>query len=414
MISNIKLSDVVAPAFYPVHRAIKNHSHTHFDLSGGRGSTKSSFASIEVILLIKRTPHVHALVMRKVGNTLRTSVFAQYQWAIDTLGLHNEFICHVSPMEIIYKPTGQRILFFGADDAGKLKSIKLPFGYIGITHFEEKDQFSGRAEIRTILQSTMRGGELFWNFETYNPPISRSNWANIDSLEQRPDRLTHKSCYLDVPAEWLGQQFFYEAETLKSLNERAYKHEYLGESTGTGGNVFENVTVRKITDDEIKQFDRIYMGADWGWYPDPFAWTKMHFDTARRTLYIFDEFRCNKKSNRETADILIKDKKVTYNDMIIADSAEPKSVGDYKDYGLYCKPVVKGAGSVEYSMKWLQSLNAIIIDGERCPGTAKEFLEYEYERSKDGEIISGYPDINNHSIDSVRYGMYPVWKRKGQ
>lgn len=358
---------------------------------------------------------MHALVLRKVGNTLKDSVYNQILWAIDMLGLSNEFKATSSPMQIVYKPTGQTIYFRGLDDPLKTKSIKPKFGYIGILWFEELDQFGGNAEIRSVEQSVKRGGDKFYVFKSFNPPISASNWANEYILENKPDRIVVKSDYRTVPPEWLGTAFYDDAEYLRKSNPKAYEHEYLGVPTGNGGNVFENVTIRKITDEEIKQqFDRIYMGIDWGWYPDPFSWTKMHFDTARRTLYIFDEYRCNKQSNKQTANTLIKDKKVTYNDLIIADSAEPKSIGDYKGYGLYCKPVVKGPDSVEYSMKWLQSLNAIIIDAERCPGTAKEFIEYEYERSKDGEIISGYPDVNNHSIDSVRYAMYPVWKRKGQ
>ena len=140
----------------------------------------------------------------------------------------------------------------------------------------------------------------------------------------------------------------------------------------------------------------------------------MHYDAARRKLYIFDEYRCNKKGNRETADVLIKEKGVTPEDNITADSAEPKSIGDYRSYGLSCRGVEKGPGSVEYSMKWLQSLTEIIIDGRTCPGTKKEFIGYEYERAKNGDIISGYPDKDNHSIDAVRYGMFPMWKRRGK
>lgn len=412
--SEIKLSEILAPIYYDLHKAVKNHDYTHFDLSGGRGSLKSSTASIEVILLIVKHSNCHALVMRKVANTLRTSVYAQYLWAIDKLGLTSYFTAHTSPMEIIYKPTGQKILFFGADDAGKLKSIKLPFGYIGITHFEEKDQFCGRKEIRTILQSTMRGGDLFWNFESYNPPISRSNWANEDSLEMRSDRFCHKSTYLQVPSEWLGEQFFTEAEELKRLNPKAYEHEYLGVPTGTGGNVFENVFSEEIPQSQARQFDRILNGIDWGWYPDPFAFNRCFFDRARLTLYIFDEFHTNKKSNSQTADILIKNHNIGANDKLICDSAEPKSIGDYRAYGLLARPAEKGAGSVEYSMKWLQSLAKIVIDPKRCPETLKEFLNYEYERDREGNVISGYPDKNNHHIDAVRYATNDIWKKRGQ
>lgn len=410
--SEVRLSALLAEPFYELHRAVKSHTYTHFDLSGGRGSLKSSTVSLEIVLLLIRHPECHALVMRKVGNTLRTSVFAQYQWAVSKLGLDGYFTAHVSPMELVYRPTGQKILFFGADDAGKLKSVKLPFGYIGMTHFEEKDQFAGRAEIRTILQSTMRGGERFWNFESYNPPISVSSWANQDSQEQRPDRYYHKSSYLEVPRNWLGEQFFLEAETLKQQNPRAYEHEYLGIPTGTGGNVFENVRAETLSNEQIAGFDRIYNGVDWGFYPDPFAFNRIYFDAARRTLYLFDELTLYKTGNRASAAAVAK--KIQPEELVTADSSENKSVQDYRDYGIICRPAVKGPGSVDYSMKWLQSLNEIRIDPARCPDTYREFTQYEYERARDGEIISGYPDKNNHHIDAVRYAMTDIWRRRGQ
>ena len=317
-----------------------------------------------------------------------------------------------TPMELIYKPTGQKIMFRGADDPMKIKSIKVPFGYIAVTHFEEKDQFAGRSEIRTILQSTMRGGDKFWNFESYNPPISRDNWANIDTLEPRADRLCHKSNYLEAPSEWLGDQFLAEAEYLKETNERAYQHEYLGIPVGTGSDVFENVEVREITDDEINRFDRVLNGVDWGYFPDPWAFNRCQYDSAQQTLYIFDEMEVNKLGNKETADMLLAHG-ITKEDIITADSAEPKSVYDYNKYGLKCYGAEKGPGSVERSMVWLQRLNKIVIDPKRCPRTKDEFIRYEYERNKEGEIITGYPDKNNHHIDAVRYATETIWKRVG-
>ena len=364
--SEVRLSSVIGPTYYEMARDVINHGHTHYDLSGGRGSLKSSAVSLLVPILIVQHPDLHALVLRKVGNTLRDSVYAQYIWGIAELGMAAYWDAKVSPMELVYKPTGQKIMFRGADDPMKIKSIKVPFGYIGITHFEEKDQFAGRREIRTILQSTMRGGSLFWNFESYNPPISRDNWANIDSDEPRPDRLCHKSTYLEAPPEWLGDQFLAEAEYLKETNEKAYQHEYLGIPVGTGSDVFENVTVREIPDEELRTFDRIYNGIDWGYFPDPWAFNRVHFDTARRTLYIFDEMTANKLGNKETADLLL-EHGLTREDRITADSAEPKSIADYNKYGLKCFGAVKGAGSVERSMHWLQGLNEIVIDPVRCP-----------------------------------------------
>lgn len=411
--SDIKLSSVIGPAFYDLALDVFKHGHTHYDLSGGRGSLKSSCVSLVVPLLIIANSGTHAVVLRKVANTIRDSVYSQYIWAIGELGMAAYWDTKVSPLELIYKPTGQKIMFRGADDPMKIKSIKVPFGYIAVTHFEEKDQFAGREEIRTILQSTMRGGSKFWNFESYNPPISRDNWANKDTLEKRSDRLCHKSTYLQAPPEWLGEQFILEAEYLKETNERAYQHEYLGIPVGTGGNVFENIETREITDDEIKRFDRIYSGVDWGYYPDPWAFNQMHFDSARRILYIFGELTAYKKGNQETA-AMLREYGVKNTDIITADSAEPKSVSDYRTYGLLCYGAQKGPGSVEYSMKWLQSLTKIVIDPERCPDTNDEFVSYEYERTKDGEIMSGYPDRDDHHISAVRYAMEQVWKWRGK
>ena len=407
---HIKMSEMLAPVFYDFAKDVMRHGHTHYDIRGGRGSLKSSTVSLLVPQLLIANPNTHALVLRKVANTLRDSVFNQYMWAIAELGMAGLWYAKVSPMEIIYRPTGQKIMFRGADDPMKIKSIKVPFGYIAVTHFEGKDQFSGRAEIRTILQSTMRGGDKFWNFESYNPPISRDNWANVDSSEDKPNRLCHISTYLDAPKSWLGEEFLNEAEYLKQTDERAYQHEYLGLPVGTGGNVFDKLELREITDDEIKRFDRIYQGIDFGWYPDPFCFIRIYYDVARETLYLIDEHYVNKMSNEDNA-VWIRDRH--YNDFpITCDSAEPKSIADLRASGLDARNAIKGPGSVEYGMKWLQR-RKIVIDKRRTPNAYKEIVGYEYERNKDGEIISGYPDKNNHAIDAIRYGMEPVFRLYG-
>jgi PBSX family phage terminase large subunit len=408
--SDIRLSEKIGSAFYDVAHDVFHHGHTHYDFSGGRGSLKSSAVSIIVPLLLVSNPGTHALVLRKVANTIRDSVYAQYIWAIGELGMAAYWEAKVSPMELIYKPTGQKIMFRGADDPMKIKSIKVPFGYIAVTHFEEKDQFAGRAEIRNILQSTMRGGSVFWNFESYNPPISRDNWANKDSLEERADRLCHKSTYLQAPPEWLGQQFIDEAEHLKETDERAYQHEYLGIPVGTGGNVFENLELREITDEEMSHFDQIYQGVDYGWFPDPFAFIRLYYDRARETIYLMDEIYQNKLTNEASGNIIIQR---GYKDAYITcDSAEPKSVADYRAMGLPAKAAVKGPGSVDYGMKWLQR-RKIVIDRRRTPNAYNEFVNYEYERNKDGDIISGYPDANNHLIDATRYALERISRQMG-
>lgn len=411
---DIFIEDLIAPNYDILLEDVVNHEHSNYILKGGRGSLKSSFIGFAIPLLMLEHPDVNALIIRKTAKTLRDSVFGQMQFAIDKLGLNSEFICRVSPMQIKRIETGQVILFRGLDDPMKIKSIKAPKGYFGITWFEEADQFSGMKEIRSVLQSARRGGSLYWNFMSFNPPETQANFMNEEVLRPNRDTLVHSSDYRTVPDEWLGQQFFNDALELALINPKAYRHEYLGEVTGTGGEVFDNLKIEPITDQQISTFDHIFMGIDWGWYPDPFHWCKCHYDATRLTLYIFDEYRANKQSNRETWEALQTMKGVTGSDLITADSAEPKSVSDYRDYGAMCRPAVKGPDSVRYGIKWLQSLKAIVIDPERCPETAREFTHYEYDRTADGDVISGYPDANNHSIDAVRYALERVWKRRGQ
>lgn len=415
---NVSLRSILAPSFYEVHRDIKEKKHVHYWLKGGRGSTKSSFIGIEIVLGMMRDAQegkiTNALIVRRVKDTLRESVFEQIAWAIYQLGVEDLWDIPDSKLKITYKPTGQVILFRGADKPKKLKSTKVAKGYIKYLWYEEVDEFEGKEKIDTINQSLLRGGPEFVVFYSFNPPASQRNWCNQEVLEKRDDTLVHHSDYRSVPIKWLGQQFINEAEYMKERRPKQYEHDYLGAVTGTGRDIFDNIIIGEITDEEIQEFDRVYNGVDWGWFPDPWAFNRMHYDASRRTLYIFDEAHANKKSNKQTYKILVEEHGITPNDKITCDSAEKKSTSDYRDYGLYARNAIKGPGSVEYSMKWFQSLEAIIIDQNRCPKSAKEFLEYEHEIDKDGNIISGYPDANNHHIDACRYAMEEVWKRKGQ
>lgn len=407
-------ANMIAPAFASVLFDIESRAHAEYVFPGGRGSTKSSFVSLEVIDLLMKNEDMHACVMRQVADTLRSSVYQQIMWAIEALGLSDEFHATVSPLEVTRIATGQKIYFRGADDPGKIKSIKPPFGYIAILWLEELDQFAGPEAVRKIEQSVIRGGDIAYKFKSFNPPKSAQNWANKYIKIPRADRLVVESNYLTVPKHWLGKPFLDDAEFLRETNPTAYDNEYMGVANGTGGNVFDNVVIREVTDAEIAGFDRLYRGVDWGWYPDPYAYNCMTYLAAQHKLIIFDEYHCNKRSNEQTAKELKENHRVTANDLIICDSAEQKSTGDYRAYGLMARNAEKGPGSVEYSMKWLQSLREIVIDNRRCPHTAQEFLDYEYERDKDENIITGYPDKNNHHIDATRYAMNKVWKRRGE
>ncbi len=399
---------VIGKAFSDINRDFEPNKTYIF--KGGRGGLKSSYVSLKIIELIKNNPQVHACVVRKVSATLKDSVFAQIKWAIHELGLDDEFRAKTNPLEITYAKTGQKIYFRGCDDPLKLKSIKPEFGYIGILWKEERDQLAGADEERSINQSVLRGGSLSWDISSYNPPKSTSNWVNRELAIEDPNRIVHDSCYLEAPKEWLGQKFWDDAEHLKEVNPSAYEHEYLGIPNGAGGNVFEDVEIREISDAEIASFDRIYQGVDWGWYPDIYAFVRVAYNSAQETLYLIAEHTGNKMPNSETAK-WIKDN--GYDDYrITCDSAEPKSVNDYKDLGLPAFPAIKGAGSIEYSFKWL-ACRKIVIDPKRCPVASQEFINYEYERDRNGDVVSGYPDANNHTIDAVRYATESYWTKRG-
>ncbi|ERT58420.1 PBSX family phage terminase large subunit, partial [Megasphaera vaginalis (ex Srinivasan et al. 2021)] len=216
------------------------------------------------------------------------------------------------------------------------------------------------------------------------------------------------STYLGVPREWLGDRFFEDAEKLKAKNEMDYRHEYLGEVTGTGGAVFENVEDMEMSDEMVARFDRRRYGLDFGFAVDPLAFVAMHYDAKHEVLYIFDELYRQKLTSSQTVKAIIPR---VHGGRILADSAEPKSIAEMGALGLRISGARKGPDSVEFGMKWLQNRNHIYIDKRRCPNTYKEFVTYEYERNKDGQFISSYPDADNHSIDACRYGLSEVMNR---
>lgn len=405
MMFRVQLKNKIAPSFYELHHQIRNHDATHYWLKGGRGSTKSSFISIEIILGMMKDPQRNAVVFRKVGGTLRESVYEQLIWAIDALGVADKWKARISPLSLSYGK--QRIIFRGVDDPLKSKSIKLSHGYFAYIWFEELAEFPEMDTINTVLQSVMRGGSIFWCFYSYNPPDSVQSWVNYEASLTRPDKILHHSTYLDVPPEWLGEAFITEAEHTKATNENRYRHQYLGEVTGTGGEVFRNVTLRPIADEEIEHFDHVYRGLDWGYAVDPLAYIVMNYDKTRKRLYIFHELYRINVSNRKAAAYINKEN--PNKGLVCCDSAEPKSIADLEDYGVNAEGAIKSPGSVERGIRFLASeIEEIVIDPKRCPNAAKEFTMYELERDKLGNFKSVYPDKNNHSIDAVRYALESV------
>ena len=408
--TQIKLSDLIAPAFYEPHMNISKQLFTHWWFKGGRGSTKSSFISIDIVKGIMQDPMANGVVIRKVADTLRESVFEQYQWAIEKLGVEHLWRVRVNPMAVEYKPTGQRIVFKGADKPRRLKSTKFKHGYAKFIHYEEVDEFKGSEEIRSINQSLMRGGQNQMAIYSYNPPKSTTNWVNKYVIEQetRSDTYVHSSTYLSVPPVWLGEAFIAEAEETKRINPRVYQHEYLGEVVGTGAEVFTNINSREISNAEYNAFDKIHRGLDFGFAADPLAYVEWYYDAARRRLFAVDELYGPGISTQQAVDGINKINDM--NDLITADSAEPRTIAELRNIGLKIRPARKGKGSVEHGIKWLQDLNEIVIDPRRTPNIHREFVGYELETDKNGNLRGDYPDKNNHSIDATRYAIEALLK----
>ena len=422
--------DSIAPAYIPLHDDIIRGDHSIYHLPGGRGSAKSSFVSLEVVDGMMKDPAANAVVFRRTANTLRDSCYSQIAWAIDELGASSLWRGNVSPMQYTYLPTGQQIIFRGVDDAGKLKSLKPRRGYFRFVWFEEFSEMQGANTVRNVLQSVMRGADDFICFNTFNPPISLNNWANKHILLPDDRATVFKTTYEMIPPEWLGSAFIAEAERLREINENAYRHEYLGEAIGTGGEVFPNLQAREITDTEIDQLQYLYSGCDFGFAQDPMAYIRAAYDEKHDTIYLIDEIYKKHMSNKQLADEIKRrgyDSTGRYSHYaspmmgftsseipatVICDCAEPKSIADLQNEGIKAIACRKFAGCVQYRIKWLQQ-RRIIIDPKRTPNAWREFSSYEYEVSKDGEILSDLPDRDNHTIDSLAYALDRIIYRRG-
>ena len=421
----IDSNTIFAMTYNKAFRAIMSHKKERYTFTGGRASCKSSFISLVIVILIVMFPSYNALILRKTAKTLRRSVFEQIVWAINKLGLTARFKIpksQTAALPITYiRKNGQTqyIIFAGSDDPEKLKSIKVSNGYFAVLWVEEKTEFTP-AELQNIKISVLRGGETFYIFESYNPPSAARHWCNREAATPDLNRMVIHTTYKDIPREWLGDAILHDIEQTKQNNLRAYENIYLGVVTGTGQNVFENVELREITDAEIASFDYLYSGIDWGYYPDPFAFTTSAFNESKQTLYVFDELYMNKQGNYEAFQKLSKHMEAhgmnIARDRITADSAEPKSVADFRTWGGNVRAAIKGIGSRDASFKWLQGLNKIVIDPTRCPHTADEFTLFEYEIDKrTGEIMTGYPQGQpDHGIDTVRYSLESVWRHGGE
>jgi len=425
LVAAVDVCKHLAPVYLSLHEDIQSNSHKYYNLPGGRGSGKSSAVSLEIVDGISKdtTGMSNAIIFRRTAATMRESVYSQISWAIDTLGLNGLWRGSVNPMCYTYIPTGAQIVFRGLDDSTKLKSIKPKKGTFRFIWFEEFSELPGENFTRSVMQSVQRGGSNFVVFRTFNPPLSMNNWANVFISKYDPKALTLHTNYTDMPAEWLGEDFIYEAERLKEVNPRAYEHEYMGEAIGSGGEVFPNITVREITDAEIQQLQYVYCGIDFGFAVDPVCFIRAAYDSKKDTIYLIDEIYQRHMSNKELAEAI---KAAGYDksfnrayvsffgdptgrlentrQQIVCDCAEPKSINDLQQAGLKAYGCKKFPGCVEYRIKWLQN-RQIVIDPKRTPNAHREFVSYEYMTTKDGEFLADVPDKDNHSIDALAYAL---------
>lgn len=413
---------IIGKDYLHPHRLIAQGTQTEFWVKGGRGSLKSSWASLELVRHIEANPKEHAAAIMKRKNQLRDAVYAQVVWAIHTLGLDNDYETPASTLKIKKKSTGQIIFFAGCDDPHKAKGLKAPFGHIGFVWFEECDQFRGMAEIRTMLQTVARGGDKTIRVYTYNPPRTRDNWANKEA-DRRRDKgeKVFDTNYLNAPREWLGKQFFEDAEALKQADEQAYLHEYMGEPVGFGGQIFDHVEFREITNEEIKTFDRLHAGQDFGWFPDPWAFTLSEWQPGQHKVLTFCELGGNKVLPKKAAEMIKaaltwkeepNNEEVYHRLRVLSDDASPDQIQAQKDEGINAQSAGKGRLR-DMSYRFLQSVTWV-IDPVRCPNLAREVREAEFEQDPNtGEYSGDYPDGNDHWIDATRYAFMDVVTKRG-
>ena len=410
-----RLSEIFNDNFKRFYKEAEDDNYLYYVLKGGRGSAKSTHIAFTLILEIIKKP-ITILCVRKVGNTLSESVYEQLKEAIDMLGLEHLFECKKSPLQIVYKPRGNKIIFRGADDPSKIKSIKISKYPLTTLWIEELAEFKTEEEVSTIVNSVLRAeleeGLEYKIFYSYNPPKRKQSWVNkkYDTQFIADNTYVHHSTYLEN--KHISKAFKEEANEVRKRNEFKYRHEYLGEPIGSGVVPFSNLEFRTITDEEINSFDNIRQGNDFGYATDPMAFVRLHYDKKKRAIYFLDEIYGVKMSIRELASTI---KTRGYNDTHVAcDSAEPRSIAELREYGIKALKAKKGPGSIEFGENWLDDLEAIVIDHKRTPNIAKEFENIDYQTDKDGNIIPKLEDKDNHSIDATRYALELDMKTHGR
>lgn len=409
----IKLSALLIPKLQQYYKDYVANKYTYYVNAGGRCSTKSSAVSLVVMLDMKEHTEGHTVVFRNTQAQLRQSVAEQFQWAINTLGLAKEWELKLAPkLKFINKFTGQEIRFLGYDNAANVtKGQKFVKGYVRNIVYEEGDQFRSFEEIKVGLASLMRtngyNDAVHKVNIVYNPPKSATAWINNPDIWDYTTTGYYKTTYLDVPNGWLSPQYLKLIEYTKETNPEQYRWEYLGEIVGNGSQVFKNLTIREIKDDEYEQYtDKIYAGIDFGFKKDPTTWVLFHYNGKK--LVFLKEYYKHGVFMEDVAEHI--KQQGCANITTICDSAEPREIAELRRMGINTHPSRKGKGSRHKGIKLLQEVEEIVIDPRRTPHMGTEWSAYSYKKNAAGEELNEFQDDNDHTIDPVKYFML-LWRR---
>jgi phage terminase large subunit len=310
-----------------------------------------------------------------------------------------------NPTRLIRKDTGQTITFLGLDDPRKHKSKKPAFGYNRFLWFEEADEFSSWDELENVMISYQRGGDAFTSFITYNPPRSSANWVNAEAAKPSPGRKVYHTDYRDILCMgWMPGKVLERIEHMRKTNFELYRHIYLGEQTGTGGEIFTNLKAERITDEQIAEWRRsgrgVSYGLDFGIVNDPTVLEGTYYDTDRDVIYYFDEAVLHHPYFTTVFDML--KRKGLERFPIIADTAPAGWIQNINLLGANLKPCYKAPDWPEIGVNWMRSRTRMVLDPERCPLAWEEHSHYASDTYKDGSPKERLPDRDNHSIDSGR------------
>lgn len=370
---------------------------------GSRGSKKSKTAALNMIYRIIKYPLSNGLCVRRYSNTLRDSVFSDLKWAIHKLHLDDYFECTVSPMQIVRRTTGQKILFRGLDDGLKITSISVDYGVLCFIWIEEAFEVTNEDDFNK-LDMSVRGEVLEGYFKqitlTFNP-WSATSWLKARFFDVVDDDIFTKTTTWECN-EWLDEADRNIFIKMKVNNPRRYRIEGDGEWGIAEGLIYEKVRFENFDIDKIRAINGIKaaFGLDFG-FTDPNAFVCMLIDNAAKKIYVFDEWYKTGVTNKIIAQA-IKDKGYG-GQRIICDCAEPKSIAELQEEDINAEASRKGKDSVNHGIQLIQNYEIVVHD-VNCPEFRSEILNYCWLKDKNGKPTDKPDHDFSHGMDAMRYG----------